>query len=183
MKRFYRSALQLCLVGLASLGLGACGSSMYADLSPDEGSVAAKPMNQASVETNGLGEDGEIVSEYSGQNRRLLAGKQTYHFDFNDNRIHKEDIESIHAQAAYLKSHPDAHVRLEGNTDERGSREYNLALGERRAKSVSDYLLAQGVKPAQINSISNGQEKPVDFSHNETAYKLNRRVDLSYDKS
>ena len=69
-------------------------------------------------------------------------------------------------------------IRLEGHGDDRGTREYNLALGERRAKSVADYLVLQGVSRSQIEVISYGEEKPVAFGQNEQAFALNRRVEL-----
>ena len=72
-------------------------------------------------------------------------------------------------------------VRLEGNTDERGTREYNLALGERRANAVKAYLVAQGVSPSQIEVVSYGEEKPVDPGHNEAAWAKNRRVQIVYE--
>ena len=81
----------------------------------------------------------------------------------------------------FLQQHPSAHVLLEGNTDERGSREYNIALGERRANAVIDIFRLAGVKPQQIRVVSYGQEKPAAMGHNEESWRLNRRVELSFE--
>lgn len=81
--------------------------------------------------------------------------------------------------ANYLVSHPHAIVRLEGNTDERGSREYNIALGERRANSVADILEMDGALTKQVRVVSYGKEKPVALGHNENAYAQNRRVNIT----
>ena len=80
-----------------------------------------------------------------------------------------------------MVAHPDAKVRLEGNTDERGSREYNVALGWRRAKAVASLMAQQGVAPSQIVMVSYGEEQPVAFGHDKQSYSLNRRVNLVYE--
>jgi peptidoglycan-associated lipoprotein len=79
-----------------------------------------------------------------------------------------------------LAQNPNVSVILEGHTDERGTREYNLALGERRAKSVQQLMQVQGVLPDQIQVISFGEERPVALDHSESAWRLNRRVELLY---
>ena len=88
------------------------------------------------------------------------------------------DIVSAHAK--YLSDHSDARVRLEGNTDERGSPEYNIGLGMRRSQAVRQALLLQGASAAQITVVSYGAEHPVDPAHNEDAWSKNRRVDIVY---
>jgi len=79
-----------------------------------------------------------------------------------------------------LAEHPNVRVSLQGNTDERGTREYNMALGERRAKAVRRYLVAQGASFSQMEVISYGEERPVAQGHDEAAWALNRRVDIVY---
>jgi peptidoglycan-associated lipoprotein len=105
---------------------------------------------------------------------------EVYYFGFDQDVVAPEDIKKIKAQAIYLVAHPDAKIRLEGNTDQRGSREYNIALGWRRAKTVSKLLQLQGVAPSQIDMVSYGEEKPVALGHDEGSYRLNRRVNLEY---
>jgi peptidoglycan-associated lipoprotein len=89
-------------------------------------------------------------------------------------------MDIIEAHGKYLANNPSFKVRLEGHTDERGSREYNLALGERRARSVEQLLKLQGVSANQIEIISYGEEMPSAFGHDESSWQLNRRVELVY---
>ena len=86
----------------------------------------------------------------------------------------------MQAHAEYLATHPNRTVRLVGNADERGSNEYNLALGQRRADGAKKMLLVGGAKEGQIESVSYGEEKPVATAHNEAAWSQNRRTDLNY---
>jgi peptidoglycan-associated lipoprotein len=104
-----------------------------------------------------------------------------YYFEFDRDAVNQDDASKINAQAVYLIAHPNAKIRLEGNTDQRGSREYNVALGWRRAKAVSKLLQLQGVNPRQIEMVSYGEEKPVAFGHDESSYSQNRRVNLVYE--
>jgi peptidoglycan-associated lipoprotein len=87
------------------------------------------------------------------------------------------DILANHAQA--LKNRPEVEVMIEGHCDERGTIEYNLALGEKRAKAVKDYLVAFGISPSRLTTISYGKERLVDFGHNEMAWSKNRRAEFS----
>jgi peptidoglycan-associated lipoprotein len=105
---------------------------------------------------------------------------QSYYYDYNSNVVHQKYDPSIQAQGNYLVAHPNARVRLEGNCDNRGSREYNIALGWRRANAVKTVLMQDGVSPKQITTFSWGSEKPVAFGNNETAWAKNRRTDLIY---
>ena len=86
----------------------------------------------------------------------------------------------IAAHAQYLIANPSQHITLEGNADERGSREYNIALGEQRAKSVSGMMKARGVSESQLQIISYGEEKPAAFGSDEAAWEKNRRVEIVY---
>lgn len=104
---------------------------------------------------------------------------KTYHFQFDSAQITPNDKPAIVAQSHYLSSHPDSRILLAGNTDSRGSREYNVALGLRRAQSVEKLMLLNGARHNQIMVTSYGEEKPVAFGDSEAAYTQNRRVDLS----
>lgn len=106
--------------------------------------------------------------------------KRVLYFDFDSSKVTQEQREIIDAHAAFLSRNPDIDVVLEGHADERGTREYNLALGERRAKAVEQLLLVQGVSSDQIQVISFGEERPVALDHNESAWRLNRRVEILY---
>jgi peptidoglycan-associated lipoprotein len=109
-----------------------------------------------------------------------LKTKNVVYFDYDSSEIQQQYLAVVSANASYLVKYPTAHVRLEGNTDERGSREYNIGLGERRAQVVRRALLAQGVADAQITTVSYGEERPAVEGHDEAAYAQNRRVEFVY---
>ncbi len=111
----------------------------------------------------------------------ILAKRSTY-YPFDVSVVQPEDRALVEAHAAYLKDHSDQKVRLEGNCDERGSAEYNLGLGQRRADGVKKMFIAGGVKASQINSVSYGKERPKATCHDETCWKQNRRTDIVYNR-
>jgi peptidoglycan-associated lipoprotein len=112
----------------------------------------------------------------------MKVGPQIYYFDFNENTLHEADKPSISVQAKYLATHPSAQVRLEGNTDPRGSKEYNIALGERRNHAVETILKEEGASAHQINAVSYGSERRASEGTTDVDYALDRRVKLSYTK-
>ncbi len=105
---------------------------------------------------------------------------KTVYFDFDSSQIKPEFLTLIAAHAKYLAGNSTVRVRLEGNTDERGTREYNIGLGERRAQAVRQALMLQGVADAQITTVSYGEERPAVTGHTEAAWAKNRRVDIVY---
>jgi len=107
-----------------------------------------------------------------------LQAKNIVYFDYDSSEIKGEYVQVVAAHAAYLAKYPNARVRLEGHTDERGSREYNIGLGERRAQTVRKALMLQGVQEAQITTVSYGEERPAAEGSDEAAYAQNRRVQL-----
>ena len=109
-----------------------------------------------------------------------LQVKQSIHYATDADTIKAEDGAIVQAHAQHLSGHPGCVVRLEGNSDERGSSEYNLALGQRRADGIRKMLLVRGVKEGQIESISNGEEKPKAKNHDESSWLENRRTDFNY---
>lgn len=98
------------------------------------------------------------------------------HFDYDSSSVRSEDQETIRSVAKFLKSNPEVQAELEGHCDRRGTSEYNMALGERRAKSVATMLADLGAKSAQLSTISYGEEIPVDSADTDSAYAKNRRV-------
>ena len=106
-----------------------------------------------------------------------VALESVFYFDFDQSVLSGATRAALDAQAAALRG-SNAAVRLEGHADERGSREYNLALGERRAKAVADYLAIQGVSRSRIDIVSYGEERPVALGSDESAWAQNRRVEL-----
>jgi peptidoglycan-associated lipoprotein len=117
--------------------------------------------------------------ETAGPQAGLLANRIVY-FDFDSAVIQGQGVDVVAAHAKYLAANPTARVRLEGNTDERGSREYNIGLGDRRAQSVRRALLLQGVSEGQITTVSYGEERPANPGHDEAAWAKNRRVEIVY---
>lgn len=107
----------------------------------------------------------------------VVALETIFYFDFDQSTIKPEVRALLTAHAAKLKASPRS-IRLEGHADERGTREYNIALGERRANAVRDFLILQGVDASLIETISYGEEKPVALGHDDQAWSLNRRVEL-----
>ena len=127
------------------------------------------------VQTQGLG-----GQEGAGPDATGLLARRTIYFAFDSAQVRSEDIPVIQAHARYLAANPQARVTLEGHTDERGSREYNIALGEARAKAVARLLELNGVSSDRIRIVSYGEEKPVALGHDESAWQKNRRVEIVY---
>ncbi|MFZ2542252.1 MAG: peptidoglycan-associated lipoprotein Pal [Gallionella sp.] len=109
----------------------------------------------------------------------ILAQRSVY-YPFDVSVVQEADKPAVQAHARYLGQNPSRKVRLEGNADERGSNEYNLALGQRRADGVKKLLMLSGAKASQIEAISYGEEKPKAFGHSEAAWSENRRTDIKY---
>lgn len=105
---------------------------------------------------------------------------RTIHFDYDRDTIKSEYESVVMGHARYLRANPNAQVVLHGHTDERGTREYNMALGERRARAVQRFLNIQGVSPSQMSVVSYGEERPAASGQNESAYSQNRRVVFNY---
>jgi len=172
------------LVAAAALVLSACHSKPP---QPSPQANSQVPANQNGAESsgangsnaNGANGGSSEGQEAQGPDQGLLA-KRTIYFDFDSSEIKGEGTDIVSAHAKYLATHSNVHVRLEGNTDERGSREYNIGLGERRAQAVRRALLLQGASDAQISTVSYGAERPVDAGHEEAAWAKNRRVDIVY---
>lgn len=113
-------------------------------------------------------------------NPNSILAKRSVYFDFDKSLIHQSDVPIIEAHGNYLVSHTARTVRIEGNCDERGSREYNLALGQRRADVVRSRLQLLGVPTSRVETVSYGKEKPRAMCHNESCWWQNRRSDIVY---
>lgn len=111
--------------------------------------------------------------------KAMLNGKVVY-FDYDRSDIRSEFYQIIKLNAKYLNNNPNAQVTVAGHCDERGSREYNLALGERRALSVKNALVVEGVNPSRINVVSFGEDMPAMEGHSESAWSKNRRAEFNY---
>ena len=109
-----------------------------------------------------------------------LLSRRTIYFDFDAFEVRPSDLVLLQAHARYMVSRPGSRLRIEGHADERGGTEYNLALGQKRASGVSLALLQAGVPALALEAVSLGEEMPVDPAHHESAWALNRRVELRY---
>lgn len=157
----------LALTLLLSLGLalGGCGSSQKDDSASSDPSVDSMEENK-SFEIN------------SDSDSNTAGDLQTVFFDFNSSSLSSSARSALENNAEFLKDNPDVEVQVEGHADERGGVQYNLALGERRAKAVRDYLVAMGISSARLSTISFGKERPLAFGHNEDAWSQNRRANF-----
>jgi len=150
----------------------AAGAGAASSVPSDQSAAKGADMSSAdSAAANGAGVAGPSAPQL--QNRSI-------YFDFDSSDIKQEFEALVTAHARYLASSPSTRVRLEGNTDERGSREYNIGLGERRAQAVRRALMLQGVADSQITTVSYGEERPAVTGHTEEAWSHNRRVDIVY---
>ena len=171
--------MHVLAVAVLSLGLAACSKPTK----PDE--TTAAPTDSGAT-TTGVGGEGaagagtSTATALTPQQQALAAiqQKNVVFFDFDSSEIRSEYVPVVAAHAQYLVKYPTARVRLEGHTDERGSREYNIGLGERRAQTVRRALLAQGVADSQITTVSYGEERPAVEGSDEAAFAQNRRVEL-----
>jgi peptidoglycan-associated lipoprotein len=158
-----------------SLALSACASKPP---KPTE-TPAPREVNPGAEGTGAASANAAADDESAGPSAGLLATRVIY-FDFDNAEIKGDGIAVVAAHAKYLAAHSAVRVRLEGHTDERGSREYNIGLGERRAQSVRRALLLQGVSDAQMSTVSYGEERPAAPGHDEAAWAKNRRVEIVY---
>lgn len=168
---------QLMLIAMSGLALAGCPKkpTTLPDASNPTEQTGAETGRTSDTEVSGRGTDSsEILREAAQQ-----AGTIIY-FEYDRAEIKPEFVPIVTAHAKYLNANSANKVRLEGHSDERGSREYNIGLGERRAQAVRRALMLQGVTEAQITTVSYGEERPAVQGSDESAYAKNRRVELVY---
>ncbi|HBQ45235.1 MAG TPA: peptidoglycan-associated lipoprotein Pal, partial [Thiomicrospira sp.] len=133
---------------------------------------AAAEANAKNIPTNAAGQTADEILA-------AIQGKVVL-FEFDRSEVQTIFRDLVRLNADYMSLNTEASVTLKGHADERGTQEYNLALGERRGYAVKDALVAEGVSPSRISVISFGEEHPVDPAHTESAWSKNRRVEFSY---
>ncbi len=167
-----RNALRLTMVTAVALSMAACTRPKPTSIGPTTAPPATAPPAYVPPPT---GPVTQSILPGSGQDFVVNVGDRVY-FDTDSYTIRDDATALLDAQAAWLRRYPSVMVRLEGNADERGTREYNLALGGRRANSVRDYLVAHGVTSDRIATISYGKEQPIDPGTGEDSWQRNRNA-------
>ncbi|MBX3481575.1 MAG: peptidoglycan-associated lipoprotein Pal [Caulobacter sp.] len=166
-----QSALKLALIATASVSLAACATKPKPN--PGPGPQPPGPTQPPYKPPPGPGPVDTAPIPGSAQDFIINVGDFVY-FDLDRYDIRSDAMPVLDAQAAWLRRYPNVRIRIEGNCDERGTREYNLALGSRRANSVKEYLVSRGVDPSRIATLSNGKERPIDPGYSEEAFQNNR---------
>ena len=160
------------LILLMAMALAACDPNVRPDGEDSEGGTQVGSVD---------GEAGVVSYEAGAINdgNSVLAGRIIY-FDFDSSKVASDYVELVKHHGKYLSANPNASIRLEGHTDERGTREYNVALGDRRAQAAKRLIMFQGASSDQVTIVSYGEEKPASLGHDESAWHLNRRAELVY---
>ena len=166
----------LILLAAVTLTLTACGRDRT---QPDTAGSADTSTNDSAIATERTG-GGDIGVSAIEQRDRELVRTLVIYFDYDQADIRPEFNELLAAHGRQLVRNPNMNLRLEGHTDERGSREYNIGLGERRAQAVRRVLTLQGVAASQLTTVSYGEERPAQTGSDEESWRLNRRVELVY---
>jgi len=167
-------AIAVSVIGLSIAMLTGCATNATNEPSA-EAPAANTSSEQASSTSSGATSDSTVsTAAESRETDRVVR------FAFNSSTLDEENTRIVEEHARYLLANPNAKIRIEGHADERGTREYNLALGERRAKAVAKVLRVLGVSADRIETRSYGEEKPVAMAHNESAWAQNRRGEFVY---
>ncbi|KMT65463.1 peptidoglycan-associated lipoprotein Pal [Catenovulum maritimum] len=178
-----------CLMIVLPLFTAACSTTTgedesiatnAADTATTSGGVASNGTANGGVEVSTLEQKRQIEIEQEKMKQKALLKTSTIFFDFDESNIQGKYFEVLQAHATYLTKNPSVKVVIEGHCDERGTPEYNIALGERRAKSVAKHLQNHGVLASQISTVSYGEEKALDKSRTEAGFAKNRRAVLVY---
>ena len=177
------------LIAIPALVLTACGSTsedqQQGAASQTNGSAQTAQSDSANVNNSGV-ELGNVEMEKTPEElaaeamETLRMEAQTVYFDYDKSKVDAKYLEVLQAHADFLIKNPGQSIKVEGHCDERGTPEYNIALGERRAKAVAQYLQSLGVSASQITTVSYGEEKPVDLSRTTAGFAKNRRAELVY---
>ena len=166
-----KKVLGVLLIGL----LSACASqSTQPTADVEDKSIGSSRSTESSTTTGAVPTLNPLTDPNS------VLSKRSVYFDFDSYSVKDEYRSLVQAHAQYLRDNGNARVLLQGNTDERGSREYNLALGQRRADAVRNAMTLSGARDSQIESVSLGEEKPRGLGHDEASWAENRRTDIRY---
>lgn len=168
----FKSALLLTVVA-AALTLSSCANMKK------KGTEGSGSEGTSTDVTKDNGKNGGVSLELNGDSDTNKAGAlKTVYFDFNSAALSQDTKDALNNNAEFMKKNTSMKIQVEGHCDERGGVQFNLALGERRAKGVREYLVGQGVEASRITTISLGKEKPVAFGHDEESWSKNRRANF-----
>ena len=183
---------KLFVISALALSVVACGEAIKPDADTTGDSAAGETGASSGATAGGINagtgiggtalEGGKLVSyeENAINDANNVLFEKIVYFAFDSNSVDDDYIELVKHHGKYLSFNAGASIRLEGHADERGTREYNVALAERRAQAVKQVMLYEGAGNDQISIISYGEEKPVAFGHDEESMSLNRRVEIVY---
>ena len=175
-----RNIFAVSAAGVVLMGLGACATRQEP---VQEATPVEPPVRETQVETTPevVEERTVVTPQYTGprpgtvEDFTVNVGDRVY-FDTDQYNLDAEDRARLDRQAAWLQSYPQVRLLIAGNADERGTREYNLALGERRANAARDYLVSMGIDPSRLETVSYGKERPTDPRSTPEAWSLNRNA-------
>jgi peptidoglycan-associated lipoprotein len=165
---------------VAVLMVAACAGKGTQDEGLNSGAGAAQPSASSGGVSDGSMGAGGAFDDSAAAGPRASMKNRTVYFDFDRDEVKEEFRQIVSDHGKYLAANPGAKVRLEGHADERGSREYNIGLGERRAQAVRQALLLQGAGASQLATVSYGEERPAVTGSDEESWALNRRVEIVY---
>jgi peptidoglycan-associated lipoprotein len=174
---------QTCLAVAACLAVGACATDVSQDNPGNAapGAVLGVPAQPARAAPVAVGKSNSAAAAQAPRRGAADLPKQrSVYYDLDHYEIKPEFRNAVEGHASYLRENAQAHVTIQGNGDERGSREYNLALGQKRAESVRQMMRLSGARDQQIETVSFGEEKPRATGHDEASWAENRRSDLVY---
>ena len=172
-----KKSLLILLTAAAALCVAACNRG---NTLPEDAGAANSGVGGSGASTSGSGGGGGIVeSPLEAEQRRLMQQLVVY-FDYDTADILPQFNALLQAHGQFLARTPNSQLRLEGHADERGSREYNIGLGERRAQAVRRVLMLQGATGTQLTTVSYGEERPAQTGSDDESWRLNRRVELVY---
>ena len=173
--------IKAAFLGFVVLGLAACSSTSEPEAAPDTSAEDARAAEEAARAAR-MAEQERLRRERERQEQERIEqaalNTTVFYFDFDVAEFQPADRETLVYHARDLAANSGKRIRLEGHADERGTREYNLALGERRANGIRDFLIVNGASRSQIETVSYGEERPAARGQTESAYAQNRRVEI-----
>jgi len=182
-KNMKEDGLKLVLLTIVAILLAGCGTTGDKQRQQTSSRLESRTVSRAPASapavSQGLAEDTEFSAAALDDPEGPLSVRTVY-FDYDSSAVREEFRETVTAHASYLAANASASVTLQGHADERGTREYNRALGEARALSVRSQLVLLGATAEQIKTVSYGEERPVAEGHDEKSYAVNRRVEILY---